>query len=203
MIALLPIAQCAATGHTRRLIALLSAACFLTAVGVAATDKSGTKYLEKKSTEAGVVTLPSGLLYKVLRKGRGAFHPRVDSPCSCHYAGTLVDGTEFDSSYSRGEPSTFAPNDVIKGWTEAMQMMVEGDKWELYIPSDLAYGKRGRLPTIPGNAALVFTLELIEIQGRKSRANDANVPLSSIASAFSILFILWIFFRQRGTRAMR
>jgi FKBP-type peptidyl-prolyl cis-trans isomerase len=79
----------------------------------------------------------SCLRYKVLREGSGDSHPTVDSSCSCHYAGTLIDGTEFDSSYGRGEPTDFAPNQVIKGWTEAMQLMVEGDKWEMYIPSDL------------------------------------------------------------------
>ncbi len=84
-------------------------------VGVAATDEAGTAYLEEKSKDPEVVTLPSGLRYKVLEKGQGAFHPKVNSPCLCHYAGTLIDGTEFDSSYSRGSPTTFAPNQVIKG----------------------------------------------------------------------------------------
>ena len=96
-------------------------------IGVAAaTDEAGTEYLEKKSAEKGVITLPSGLRYKIITKGEGKSHPTVDSPCLCHYAGTLIDGTEFDSSYSRGSPTTFAPNQVIKGWTEAMQLMVEG-----------------------------------------------------------------------------
>ena len=90
-------------------------------------------------------------------------------------AGTLIDGTEFDSSYSRGSPTTFAPNQVIAGWTEAMQLMVEGDKWELYIPSELAYGERGSPPKIPGDSALVFTIEMIEIQGEKSVALKCNV----------------------------
>lgn len=79
-----------------------------------------------QSKEQGVITLPSGLRYKVIKKGDGKSHPTVDSPCLCHYAGSLIDGTEFDSSYSRGSPTTFAPNQVIKGWTEAMQLMVEG-----------------------------------------------------------------------------
>ena len=93
-----------------------------------ATDEAGTKYLEEKSKEEGVITLPSGLRYKVITRGEGKSHPTVNSPCLCHYAGTLIDGTEFDSSYSRGSPTTFAPNQVIKGWTEAMQLMVEGKK---------------------------------------------------------------------------
>mmetsp|Transcript_6622 Transcript_6622/g.11751 ORF Transcript_6622/g.11751 Transcript_6622/m.11751 type:complete len:246 (+) Transcript_6622:69-806(+) len=162
-----------AAGRIRHLFALLSVVVFLLA-GVSATDEAGTKYLEEKSKEADVVTLPSGLRYKVLKKGNGSFHPMKDSPCLCHYAGTLIDGTEFDSSYSRGSPTTFAPNQVIKGWTEAMQLMVEGDKWELYIPSDLAYGDRGSPPKIPGDSALVFTIEMIEIQGEKVFALKCN-----------------------------
>jgi FKBP-type peptidyl-prolyl cis-trans isomerase FklB len=103
------------------------------------------------------------------------YHTNISSLTSLISAGTLIDGTEFDSSYSRGSPTTFAPNQVIKGWTEAMQLMVEGDKWELYIPSDLAYGERGSPPKIPGDSALVFTIEMIEIQGEKSIALKCNV----------------------------
>merc|ERR1712129_258315 len=102
--------------------------------GVAGTDERGKKFLEEKANEEGVISLASGLLYKVLKKGEGLHHPTKASPCECHYAGTLIDGTEFDSSYKRGQPTTFAPKQVIKGWTEAMQLMVEGDKWEMYIP---------------------------------------------------------------------
>eukprot|EP00559_Dactyliosolen_fragilissimus_P009574 CAMPEP_0184865130 /NCGR_PEP_ID=MMETSP0580-20130426/17066_1 /TAXON_ID=1118495 /ORGANISM="Dactyliosolen fragilissimus" /LENGTH=201 /DNA_ID=CAMNT_0027364201 /DNA_START=168 /DNA_END=773 /DNA_ORIENTATION=- len=121
-----------------------------------------------------VVSLPSGLQYKVLRKGHGSYHPTVDSPCSCHYKGTLIDGTQFDSSYDRGSPTTFAPNQVIKGWTEAMQMMVEGDKWEMYIPSELAYGDSGSPPKIQGGDALIFTMEIIEIEGGKVPAQNCD-----------------------------
>eukprot|EP00927_Polykrikos_kofoidii_P045791 TRINITY_DN398_c0_g1_i1.p1 TRINITY_DN398_c0_g1~~TRINITY_DN398_c0_g1_i1.p1 ORF type:complete len:162 (+),score=38.32 TRINITY_DN398_c0_g1_i1:73-558(+) len=134
---------------------------------VAATDAAGTKFLAEKAAEEGVVKLPSGLLYKVLKKGEGTHHPTADSPCDCHYRGTLTDGKEFDSSYKRGEPTSFAPNQVIKGWTEAMQLMVEGDKWEMYIPSDLAYGDRGAGGVIPGKAALIFEMELIKIKGKQ------------------------------------
>ena len=143
----------------------------------AATDEAGTKWLAEKAKEDGVVTLPSGLMYKVLREGDGDSHPTADSSCSCHYAGTLIDGTEFDSSYGRGSPTDFAPNQVIKGWTEAMQLMVEGDKWEMYIPSDLAYGESGSPPKIPGGSALVFQMEIIKINGNKvpaSRCDPAN-----------------------------
>merc|ERR1740127_104425 len=132
-----------------------------------ATDAKGTAFLAEKEKEEGVVKLPSGLLYKVLKKGDGTDHPTKDSPCDCHYAGTLIDGTEFDSSYKRGQPTTFAPKQVIKGWTIAMQLMVEGDKWEMYIPSDLAYGDRGAGGKIPGGAALVFQMEIIKIKGAK------------------------------------
>ena len=132
---------------------------------VIATDEAGLAFLTEKKNQPDVLALPSGLLYKVLKKGDGKFHPGVSTPCSCHYAGTLIDGTEFDSSYGRGQPTTFAPNQVIKGWTEAMQLMVAGDKWELYIPSELAYGESGSPPQIPPNAALVFQMEILEILG--------------------------------------
>jgi FKBP-type peptidyl-prolyl cis-trans isomerase FklB len=127
----------------------------------------GEFYLEQNKTKEGVVTLPSGLQYKVLRAGTGDSHPTADSQCDCHYAGRLIDGTEFDSSYKRGEPTAFAPNQVIKGWTEAMQLMVEGEKWEMYIPFELAYGKRGSPPKIPGEACLIFEMEIIKIRGKK------------------------------------
>merc|ERR1712232_581878 len=104
--------------------------------------------------------------------GEGKEHPTADSPCDCHYKGTLIDGKEFDSSYKRGKPTTFAPNQVIKGWTEAMQLMVEGDKWEMYIPSELAYGDRGAGGVIPGKAALVFQMELVKIKGKKVPKQD-------------------------------
>uniref|UniRef100_A0A7S3FA55 peptidylprolyl isomerase n=1 Tax=Haptolina ericina TaxID=156174 RepID=A0A7S3FA55_9EUKA len=94
-------------------------------------------------------------------------HPTVSSPCECHYAGRLLDGSEFDSSYKRGSPTTFAPNQVIKGWTEAMQLMVVGDKWEMYIPMEMAYGPSGKPPKIPGGATLIFIMEIIKIKGDK------------------------------------
>merc|ERR1712110_427305 len=105
-------------------------------------------------------------------------HPTVNSPCECHYEGRTAanypSGKKFDSSYDRGSPTTFAPNQVIKGWTEAMQLMVEGDKWEMYIPSDLAYGDRGRPPKIPPKAVLVFTMELVKIKGKKVPVEDED-----------------------------
>eukprot|EP01129_Flabellula_baltica_P017459 TRINITY_DN9686_c0_g1_i1.p1 TRINITY_DN9686_c0_g1~~TRINITY_DN9686_c0_g1_i1.p1 ORF type:complete len:157 (+),score=33.75 TRINITY_DN9686_c0_g1_i1:41-511(+) len=130
-----------------------------------ATNQEGLKFLEENAQKEGVVVLPSGLQYKVLKAGEGTAHPTVNSPCECHYAGRLIDGTEFDSSYKRGSPATFAPNQVIKGWTEAMQLMVEGDQWELYIPSELAYGESQRGKYITPGAVLVFTIEILKIKG--------------------------------------
>lgn len=132
------------------------------------------RFLGEKEQEERVVRLPSGLLYKVLKEGEGRHHPTRSSPCSCHYRGTLVDGTEFDSSYGRGEPSTFRPDQVIKGWTEAMQLMVEGDQWELYVPAHLAYGDGGSGASIPGGAALTFQIELLRIDGPRVRASTRS-----------------------------
>jgi len=138
---------------------------------VSATNAAGVAFLEANKIKEGVVALPSGLQYKVIRAGDGTDHPLVNSPCECHYEGRTAanfpEGPVFDSSYARGQPTTFAPNQVIKGWTEAMQLMVEGDKWELYIPSDLAYGDRGRPPKIGGGDCLIFTIEILKIKGGK------------------------------------
>eukprot|EP00933_Yihiella_yeosuensis_P014293 TRINITY_DN12863_c2_g1_i1.p1 TRINITY_DN12863_c2_g1~~TRINITY_DN12863_c2_g1_i1.p1 ORF type:complete len:349 (-),score=121.95 TRINITY_DN12863_c2_g1_i1:147-1193(-) len=134
-----------------------------------ADDKNGAEaskiFLEENKKKEGVITLASGLQYKVLKEGKGFDHPTVSTPCECHYAGSLLDGSEFDSSYKRGAPTTFAPNQVIKGWTEAMQLMVEGDKWEMYIPMELAYGPNGKPPKIPPAAALIFKMEIMKIKG--------------------------------------
>jgi len=126
--------------------------------------KEGEAFLEMNKKQPGVVTLPSGLQYKVLVEGKGKT-PRLNSTVTTQYSGKLIDGTEFDSSYKRGEAATFPVNGVIKGWTEALQLMKEGSKWELYIPSDLAYGPSGTNDgTIPPNATLIFTLELVSVK---------------------------------------
>jgi len=130
----------------------------------AGSNEESKKWLEENALKDDIVVLPSGLQYKILRSGEGSEHPDIDTPCECHYAGRGIDDTEFDSSYARGNPTSFAPNQVINGWTEAMQMMVKGDKWELYVPSDLGYGDRGSPPKIQGGDALIFVLELIEIK---------------------------------------
>lgn len=114
-------------------------------------------------------------MWKELRPGDiNGKTPLVDTPCECHYSGQLTDGTEFDSSYNRGAPTTFAPNQVIRGWTEAMQMMKEGEKRELYIPSELAYGDYGAGGIIPPGAALIFTLELIKVKGPHKYLGSAD-----------------------------
>mmetsp|Transcript_19753 Transcript_19753/g.25432 ORF Transcript_19753/g.25432 Transcript_19753/m.25432 type:complete len:231 (+) Transcript_19753:99-791(+) len=129
------------------------------------TNAEGLAFLKENREKEGIFELPSGLQYKVLKKGSGVYHPKAETPCSCHYTGSLIDGTVFDSSVERGEPTTFAPNQVIKGWTETMSLMVQGDKWEMYIPSDLAYGDSGSPPKIPGGSALIFQMEIMEIMG--------------------------------------
>ena len=134
----------------------------------------GEQFLQDNKKKDGVITLPSGLQYKVLVEGSGLKRPLVDTPCDCHYLGTLIDGTQFDSSFDRGKPSTFAPNQVIKGWTEAMQLMVEGDKWEMYIPSELGYGDSGSPPKIPGGAPLVFQMEILKINGPAVAADKCD-----------------------------
>jgi FKBP-type peptidyl-prolyl cis-trans isomerase FklB len=123
--------------------------------------KDGAAFLAANATKPGVVTLPSGLQYKILTPGTGPKPTATDSVV-CNYRGTLLDNTEFDSSYKRGQPATFPVTGVIKGWTEALQLMPVGSKWQLFIPSDLAYGDRGRPPIEP-NATLVFELELMSI----------------------------------------
>jgi FKBP-type peptidyl-prolyl cis-trans isomerase FklB len=122
----------------------------------------GEAFLKENKTKPGVVVLPSGLQYKILEKGSGR-SPGATDRVKVHYRGTLVNGTEFDSSYSRGQPAEFGVSQVIKGWTEGLQLMKEGGKWQLFIPSELAYGASGRPPTIPPSSVLIFEVELIEV----------------------------------------
>lgn len=127
--------------------------------------EKGKIFLVENAKKEGVVTLPSGLQYKILKTGTGA-KPTAEDQVTTHYHGTLVDGTVFDSSLERGEPATFPINGVIKGWTEALQLMPVGSKWELYIPSDLAYGERGAGGAIGPYATLIFQVELLSIVGK-------------------------------------
>jgi len=127
-----------------------------------AMKKEGEEFLAENARKEGVVVLPSGLQYKVVKAGNGRKPGRTDR-VRCHYEGTFPDGKVFDSSYKRGEPAVFGVNQVIAGWTEALQLMAEGSKWELYIPYNLAYGEAGAHGAIPPYAALVFTVELLEV----------------------------------------
>jgi FKBP-type peptidyl-prolyl cis-trans isomerase len=131
----------------------------------AENQKAGEAFLAENKAKEGVVTLPSGLQYKVLTQGTGP-KPTAADTVVCQYKGTLLDGTEFDSSYKRGQPATFAVGRIIKGWTEALQLMPVGSKWQIFIPADLAYGERGAGNVIPPNATLVFEVELVSIQGK-------------------------------------
>jgi FKBP-type peptidyl-prolyl cis-trans isomerase len=140
-----------------------------------ANKKEGDAFLAANKTKEGVVTLPSGLQYKILKEGSGPKPTPTDSVV-CNYKGTLINGTEFDSSYKRGEPATFPVTGVIKGWTEALQLMPVGSKWQLFVPADLGYGPRGT----PGgpigpNSTLIFEVELMSIK-EKPPAPDKVPP---------------------------
>lgn len=124
---------------------------------------AGEAFLAENGKKDGVVTLPSGLQYQVLKEGNGK-KPSATDQVVCHYEGTLIDGTVFDSSYKRNQPATFGLNQVIAGWTEGVQLMQEGAKYRFFIPYKLAYGERGAGAQIPPFAALVFDVELIEVK---------------------------------------
>jgi FKBP-type peptidyl-prolyl cis-trans isomerase FklB len=132
-----------------------------------ANKKEGDAFLAENKTKDGVVTLADGLQYKILKEGNGP-KPTAKDSVVCNYKGTLLDNTEFDSSFKRGQPATFPVGQVIKGWTEVLQLMPVGSKWEVFVPSDLAYGARGAGPGAPigPNATLIFEIELLSIQGK-------------------------------------
>ncbi|MGN6248242.1 MAG: FKBP-type peptidyl-prolyl cis-trans isomerase [Ginsengibacter sp.] len=129
---------------------------------IKAVKDSGQQFLAENKKKPGIVTLPDGLQYEIIKKGTGPV-PTAQDTVKANYIGTLIDGKEFDNSYKRGEPLTIPVTGVIKGWTEALQMMPVGSTWKLYIPSDLAYGDRGAGGVIPGGATLIFTIELLDI----------------------------------------
>jgi len=140
--------------------------------------EKGAAFLADNKAKEGVVSLDSGLQYKVLKAGTGR-RPTVDDTVVCHYRGTLIDGTEFDSSYKRNKPGTFPLKRVIKGWTEALQLMPVGSKWQLFIPSALAYGQRGSGAHVPPNATLIFEVELISVEAAASATSGESGPGSA------------------------
>jgi FKBP-type peptidyl-prolyl cis-trans isomerase len=137
----------------------------------AANKKEGDAFLAANKGKEGVVTLPSGLQYKILKEGTGP-KPTASDTVVCNYKGTLIDGKEFDSSYKRGEPATFPVGGVIKGWTEALQLMPVGSKWQLFIPADLGYGDRGAGADIGPGATLIFEVELMSIQEKQGAKSE-------------------------------
>ncbi|HEX4544505.1 MAG TPA: FKBP-type peptidyl-prolyl cis-trans isomerase [Candidatus Acidoferrum sp.] len=149
----------------------------LTQQAAETNKKESDAFLAANKTKDGVVTLPSGLQYKVLHEGTGPKPTTTDS-VSVNYRGTLLNGTEFDSSYKRGQPATFGVGQIIKGWTEALQLMPVGSKWQLFVPPDLAYGARGAGRDIGPNATLVFEVELLSIQP-KGQPAPATAPAST------------------------
>lgn len=137
--------------------------------------KEGEAFLAENKKKEGVKTLPSGLQYMMLEEGKGK-SPKATDKVTVHYRGTLIDGTEFDSSHKRGQPATFVLNQVIRGWTEGVQLMKEGGKMQLFIPSELAYGERGAGQMIGPNAALIFEIELISVQEPEAPAAPEKKP---------------------------
>ncbi len=137
-----------------------------------ANKKEGEAFLASNKAKEGVVTLPSGLEYKILKEGNGP-KPTASDSVVCNYRGALINGTEFDSSYKRGQPATFPVNGVIKGWTEALQLMPVGSKWQLFVPSSLAYAERGAGGDFGPNATLIFEVELLSIQ-EKPKTDQAK-----------------------------
>lgn len=137
--------------------------------------KQGEAFLAANKTKEGVVTLPSGLQYKVLTPGTGP-KPTAADTVVCNYRGTFIDGKEFDSSAKHGGPATFPVNGVIRGWTEALQLMPTGSKWQLFIPSSMAYGERGAGRDIPPNATLIFEVELVSIKPKENPPTPPAPP---------------------------
>ena len=141
----------------------------------------GAKFLEENKKKPGVKTTASGLQYKVEKEGTGA-QPKATDMVTVNYRGTLVDGTEFDSSYKRGQPATFPVNGVIKGWTEALQLMKQGSKYQLFIPAALAYGERAMGPDIGPNATLIFEVELMDVKPPPTPAPMGSPKVPPVAS---------------------
>jgi FKBP-type peptidyl-prolyl cis-trans isomerase len=141
----------------------------------------GTKFLEENKNKPGVKTTASGLQYKVIKDGTGP-QPKATDMVTVNYRGTLIDGTEFDSSYKRGQPATFPLNGVIKGWTEGLQLMKVGSKYQFFVPSNLAYGERSVGPDIAANATLIFEVELQDVKPPPTPAPQASKPAGQTSS---------------------
>lgn len=141
----------------------------------------GEKFLTENKKQKGVVTLPSGLQYRIIKEGKGTA-PKATDTVVTHYRGKLINGTEFDSSYSRGEPAKFAVNGVIPGWVEALQLMKPGAKWELFVPANLAYGENGVGQLIGPNSTLVFEVELLNVDGAKDDTTAATTTSTTKTS---------------------
>lgn len=143
--------------------------------------KEAATFLAENKAKPGIETLPDGLQYKVLTTGTGP-KPTTNDTVSVNYRGTLIDGTEFDSSYKRGQPATFKVTGVIKGWTEALQLMSTGSKWQLFIPAELAYGERGSGMNIGPNATLIFEVELVSIQAAPEKPATPTIQQQPVTS---------------------
>ena len=131
----------------------------------------GKAFLEENAKDPDVITTESGLQYKIITTGDGK-QPKATDTVTTHYKGTLIDGREFDSSYTRDQPASFPVSGVIKGWTEALQLMHVGDKWQLFVPSDLAYGPNKRSELIEANSTLIFEIELLDIKEQEKEAKE-------------------------------
>jgi len=156
----------------------------------AGNNAEGEAFLQANAEKEGVVVTKSGLQYRILKSGApDGKSPLINSKCKCHYRGTLISGVEFDSSYKRGKPTSFAPNQVVRGWTDAMQLMKEGDKYQLFLPSELAYGNSQRGEHITPGSVLIFELEILEVG--EAGAFDINEYLPYIALACYLAFGLY------------
>ena len=161
------------------IVAIFLLSLLMTLSTTATTPAEDLLFLHEMAENPDVVTLPSGLMYEILRTGPDpkSNTPGVYTPCVCQYEGTLVDGTVFDSTYDRGNSATFAPNQVIPAWKEALQLMRAGDKWKLFVPSELGYGNRGAGKLIKPNAALIFDLDVVEIKHGATQHWYSTLPL--------------------------
>lgn len=149
------------------LVCIIALLCIASAASYASTNKEGRRHLVANAKNPEVKVTSSGLQYRVLSSSGSKLHPEKSDRVKVHYIGKLIDGTVFDSSLERGQPATFGVTQVIAGWTEALQMMAVGDKWELTIPAHLAYGKRGAGAKIGPDTCLIFSVELIGIEGKE------------------------------------